>query len=115
MKGKSNPGLDLGTNINRRKFVGNTVKIVTLGSLLMPLVDACGNKKTSPTGNAGADTTNRKSTAKKSTKQPRKKWHAEGLVMNNKTRVLHFPTSKIYTYYDEIKQGHLQDVVFGTA
>ena len=32
------------------------------------------------------------------------------LVMNTKSNVMHFPTSKVYTYYDEIKPNHLQEV-----
>ena len=34
--------------------------------------------------------------------------------MNTKTKVLHFPTSKVYSYYDEIKPGHLQQVALAT-
>lgn len=108
MKGKNKP------TINRRKFVGNTIKIVALGSLLMPLGQACGNKKSSKTtgGHGTGDGKGKTSTGSSNSK--RKKWHQESLVMNNKTKVVHFPTSKIYTYYDEIKSNHLQDVAFGS-
>jgi hypothetical protein len=101
-------------NIDRRKFVGNTVKIVTLGSLLMPLIEACNNKKTTKTGSSGTDTNTHKNTGPKrksshpSSKKPRNKWNHESLVMNTKTKVMHLPTSKVYTYYDEIKPNHLQ-------
>ncbi|NOT50806.1 MAG: hypothetical protein HOP10_05980 [Chitinophagaceae bacterium] len=101
-------------DINRRKFVGNTVKIVTLGSLLMPLVEACGNKKSSNKGNAGSDTTKGKISKNRSKKLPRKKWSHESLVMNNKTQVVHFPTSRVYTYYDPIKPNHLQEISLAT-
>ncbi len=97
-------------NINRRRFVGNAVKIVALGSLLMPLVEACGNKRSSNTGTTGADTAKNKSSKNISKKQPRKKWNHESLVMNNKTQVMHFPTSKVYSYYDPIKPNHLQEI-----
>lgn len=96
-------------NINRRKFVGNTVKIVTLGSLLMPIIEACGNKRSSSKG-TGPDTTKGKTSKNRSKKLPRKKWSHESLVMNNKTQVVHFPTSKVYTYYDPIKPNHLQEI-----
>src|SRR5688500_6319881 len=94
--------------INRRKFVGNTVKIVTLGSLLMPIVEACGNKSSNK-GNTGPGTGKGKGT-NTSSKKSRKKWSHESLVMNTKTKVIHFPTSKVYTYYDPIKSNHLQEV-----
>ncbi len=96
--------------INRRNFVGNTVKLVTIGSLLMPIVEACGNKKSSNTGTGGPDTTKGKTSKNRSSKHPRKKWSHESLVMNNKTRVIHFPTALVYTYYDEIKPNHLQKI-----
>lgn len=96
-------------NINRRKFVGNTVKIVALGSLLMPIVEACGNKKSSKEDN-GPDIPTKKGSKHLSKKQPRKKWNHESLVMNTKTNVMHFPTEKIYTYYDPIKPNHLQEI-----
>lgn len=96
--------------LNRRKFVGNTVKIVTLGSLLMPLMEACNNKRSSNTGTTGTDTSTRKKTTHISKKKNRKKWSHEGLVMNTKTNVMHFPTSKVYTYYDEIKPNHLKEL-----
>jgi hypothetical protein len=98
-----------GNKTNRRKFVGNTVKIVALGSLLMPIVEACGNKKSSNKG-TGSDTTRKGNSKNKSKKLPRKKWNHESLVMNNKTQVVHFPTSKVYTYYDPIKPNHLQEI-----
>ena len=104
MNGKKNR-----RTINRRKFVGNAVKIVTLGSLLIPLVEACNNKKSSKPGTDGSDTARGKTTHL-SSKKPRKKWSHEGLVMNTKTNVLHFPTSKVYHYYDEIKPGHLKEL-----
>ncbi|HMK26465.1 MAG TPA: hypothetical protein VK483_10585 [Chitinophagaceae bacterium] len=96
--------------INRREFVGNTVKLVTIGSLLMPVVEACGNKRSSHTGTTGPDTTKGKTSKNISKKHPRKKWSHESLVMNNKTRVIHFPTALVYTYYDEIKPGHMQEI-----
>lgn len=100
--------------INRRKFVGNTVKLVALGTLLMPIVEACGNKRSSHTGTTGPDTAKGKVQKNISKKHPRKKWSHESLVMNSKTRVLHFPSSKVYTYYDEIKPTHLQEISLAT-
>lgn len=99
-------------SINRRKFVGNTVKIVTLGSLLMPIAEACGSKKSSTAGTK-SDTTRKKGSHTASKKRPRKKWNHESLVMNTKTNVMHFPTARIYTYYDEIKPNHLKEIDMG--
>lgn len=103
MKGNNNK-----TVINRRKFVGNTIKIVALGSLLMPLAEACGNKKSSKT--TGEHGNGKEKTSTGSSKSKRKKWHRESLVMNTKTNVLHYPTAALYTYYDEIKPNHLQEI-----
>jgi len=102
MKGKYKP------IINRRKFVGNTIKIVALGSLLMPLAEACGNKKSAKTTGGHGDGKGKTSTGSSNSK--RKKWHYESLVMNTKTNVLHYPTAALYTYYDEIKPNHLQEI-----
>ena len=109
MSGKKNRKPD---SINRRSFVGNTVKLVTFGTLLMPLVEACNNNKSSkPTlPNPEKDKKRTPHTAKK----PRKKWSHESLVMNSKTKVMHFPSSKMYTYYDEIKPNHLQEISLAT-
>jgi hypothetical protein len=96
--------------INRRNFVGNTVKLVAIGSLFMPIVEACGNKKSSNTGTTGTDTTKGKVSKNISKKHPRKKWSHESLVMNTQTGIVHFPTSKIYHYYDEIKPNHLKQI-----
>lgn len=105
MKGKKNR-----QTINRRKFVGNTVKIVTLGSLLMPLMEACNNKRSSNSRTTGTDTSGKGKTTHTSKKKNRKKWSHEGLLMNTKTNVMHLPTSKVYTYYDEIKSNHLKEL-----
>lgn len=96
--------------IHRRSFVGNTVKVIALGTLLAPLAEACNNnKRSSKSGTTGSDTSRGK-TSHPSSKKPRKKWSHEGLVMNTKSNVMHFPTSKVYTYYDEIKPNHLQEI-----
>ncbi|MBI5856832.1 MAG: hypothetical protein HZB42_04200 [Sphingobacteriales bacterium] len=106
MKGKKN---QKNQNINRRNFVGDTVKIVALGSLLMPIAEACNNKRSSKPGIPGTDSTKTKRSTAKS-KKKRKKWSHESLVMNTQTNVLHLPTAKVYTYYDEIKSNHLKEI-----
>lgn len=95
-------------SINRRSFVGTTVKLITLGTLLMPLVEACKNKKSSKSTLSNPEKDKKGTTA--SSKKPRKKWNHEGLVINTKTNVLHLPTSKVYHYYDEIKPNHLKEI-----
>ena len=95
--------------IHRRSFVGNTVKVIALGSLLMPLAEACNNKKTSKNIPPGSDSAKTK-TSHTGKKRPRKKWNHEGLLMNTKTNVLHLPTSKVYHYDDEIKPNHLKEL-----
>lgn len=95
--------------IHRRRFVSNTVKVIALGSLLAPLAEACNNKKSSKPVSPGSDTTKSRTT-QRGAKKIRKKWSHERLVINTKTNVLHFPTSKVYHYYDEIKHNHLQEI-----
>lgn len=109
MSGKKNRKAN---SIDRRSFVGHTVKLVTLGAMLMPLVEACNNKKSAKPTTPDPEK-NKKGTTH-SSKKPRKKWSHESLLMNSKTQVMHFPTSKIYTYYDEIKPNHLQEISLAT-
>ncbi len=103
MKGKKNRKIN---SINRRNFVGNTIKLVAFGALLLPIAEACNNKK-SPTSNSGDNSIK---PPQRTIKKNRKKWTHESLVINSKTGVLHFPTSKVYRYYDEIKASHLQNI-----
>jgi len=90
---------------NRRRFISNTIKLAVLGSILAPLEQSCkGNKnKTPEPAQPGKKTQPGKITT-------RKKWNYEKLVMNSKTNVMHFPTSKVYVYYDEISPRHIQDI-----
>ncbi len=104
MKGKRNRPA-----INRRQFVGTGIKLVALGSMLGSLGQSCNNKKDAGTGTTGADTTATKK-SRISSKKARKKWNRNALVLNTKTNVLHFPTALLYTYYDEIKATHVQEI-----
>ncbi|MFI5133573.1 MAG: hypothetical protein ACHQEB_04515 [Chitinophagales bacterium] len=95
---------------NRRHFISNTIKLAVLGSILIPVEEACKNKSPQPT-TPPPDKGNQKPHAKKTS---RKKWNYEKLVMNSKTNVMHFPTSKLYTYYDEIIPKHLTEISLAT-
>ena len=88
----------------RRRFIRNTVKLAVLGSILTPL-DACNNNKTAKPEPPISSNKN-----KQGRKTSRKKWSYEKLVVNSKTQVMHFPTSKVYTYYDEILPKHIQEI-----
>lgn len=105
MKGKKNSKPHL---IDRRNFVGNTAKVIALGTLLMPVMHACNNKKSPPPTSTLPGKNNKPSTH--AAKKIRKKWSHEGLVVNSKTNVMHFPTSRLYHYYDEIKPKHLKEI-----
>lgn len=96
--------------LHRRVFVGNTFTIVAFGSLLMPLAEACTSKKSPVEQKEQGKADPLKKPGTHVSKKTRKKWSHESLVMNTKTKVLHFPSSKMYTYYDEIKAEHLQPV-----
>jgi hypothetical protein len=92
---------------SRRTFLGNTIKLALLAGIL-PLEQSCGNKTQNKTSDK--DSASNRTNKKLSRKKPRKSWHHEKLVMNSKSKVMHFPTSKVYTYYDEIKPKHLQEI-----
>ena len=94
---------------DRRRFIGNTIKLVVLAGILSPLEQACNNNSSQKPGTK--DTTNTKEKSKTHTakhKSNRRKWNQEKLVVNTKTNVVHLPTSAVYVYYDEIK--HIKDV-----
>ena len=95
-------------SFDRRSFISNTLKLAMLGSIIAPMEQACNNKPSKPS-TSRTDTSNRKKNRPVS-KKIRKKWSHETLVMNSKTNVLHFPTSKLYAYYDEIVPKHLEEV-----
>jgi hypothetical protein len=91
---------------NRRRFITNTIKLTVLGTIIAPLQQACNNKKSPSPDIPGKE----KKKTTPGSKSKRKKWSHESLVMNSKTNVMHFPTAALYTYYDEIKPKHLQEM-----
>lgn len=92
----------------RRQFIGNTVKLAVLGTVLGPLHQSCNDKKNQGPGTGSTGSGKAKKSTK--TKKRRQKWSRESLVMNSQTKVMHLPTSKLYTYYDEIKTKNLQAI-----
>jgi hypothetical protein len=95
---------------DRRRFIGNTIKLAVLAGIISPLEQACKNKSTQQKSTT-TDSANKKNkstahTAKHASK--RRKWNQEKLVINSKTNIVHLPTSIVYNYYDEIK--HTRDV-----
>ena len=80
---------------DRRRFIGQGIKLTLLAGLLSPLEQSCNNKSKDPKNAKDS------STIKNNSK--RRKWNAEKLVINTKTNVIHLPTSTFYVYYDEIK------------
>ena len=94
------------TSAGRRRFLSTTIKLAVLGSLLP--VEACNNK--SAKNKPGTTDTTSLSKTTRGAKTKRQKWSHEGLVMNNKTKVMHLPTSKVYVYYDEIIPKHLEAI-----
>ena len=104
----SHPVSNNKSSFNRRHFISNTIKLAVLGSIL-PLEEACNNKSSKKEPPVAG-----KKTTHTSQKKPRKKWSYEKLVMNSKTKVIHFPTSRLYTYYDKIFPEHLQEVSLAT-
>ena len=83
---------------DRRRFIGNGIKLTLFAGLISPLTEACNlkSKDQSKKSEKGKSTT-----AKNNSN--RRKWNAEKLVINAKTNVMHLPTSFVYIYYDEIK------------
>jgi len=87
--------------IPRREFLDNTLRLALLG--LLPL--GCNQAKEKDSGSP-----EKPEPPKRRTGGGRQSWHHEGLVMNSKTKVLHFPTRKVYKYYDEIDPAHLREL-----
>jgi hypothetical protein len=99
---------------NRRRFISDTVKWAALAGLLAPLEQACGNKSQQKDKQLG-QTTGKKPVDQKNShihvkKQNRTKWHHEGLLVNQKTNVVHLPTATTYVFYDAIKADHMQEL-----
>lgn len=93
-------------NRSRRRFIGNTIKLTAIGSLLIPLQEACNNKsEKKPSGKETA-----KEPAAKKGPQPRGKWNYEKLILNTKTNVVHFPTKKFFNYYDRIDPKYIKEL-----
>ena len=82
---------------DRRRFIGQGIKLTLLAGLLSPLEQSCNIKSKDPAKKNAKD----RSTIKNNSR--RHKWNAEKLVINTKTNVMHLPTSAVYIYYDEIK------------
>lgn len=99
-------------SLQRRRFISDTVKLALLSTIITPLTQACNNNKSKSGGSIQPDSTN-KNKKSSSSKRKRQKWSHESLVLNSKTGVMHFPTSKVYHYYDEIKSNHLQAISIG--
>jgi hypothetical protein len=89
----------------RRHFIGTTIKLAALGTILGPLEQACNNNKGDKTG--GLQKEKKPVVQKPGT---RSKWNYEKLVMNTKTKVVHLPTAAVYVFYDEIANKHLQEI-----
>lgn len=92
--------------VRRRDFISNTIKLTVFGSLLAPLHQSCNNNKTSQP----IDPEKPKKLKQTTSNKNRNKWNRESLVINTKTNVIHFPTSKMYVYYDEILPDHLKEI-----
>lgn len=102
------------SSTDRRRFIGNTVKLALLAGIISPLEQAC-KSKSSLEKSATKDSTTKEHkgksnhTAKGASK--RKKWNQEKLIVNTKTNIAHLPTAVVYHFYDEIK--HSRDVNIG--
>ncbi|HYM95312.1 MAG TPA: hypothetical protein VET23_14330 [Chitinophagaceae bacterium] len=99
---------------NRRRFISNTFKLAVLGTLISPIEEACNNNRKEVSVKKDPSVVVNKPSTHASHKKQRKKWNYEKLVMNSKTKVMHFPTSKVYTYYDEILPKHLAEISLAT-
>lgn len=89
---------------DRRRFIGNGLKITLLAGLISPLEQACtsNTKSTDKKKTKDKTTTTKKNTRRKST--------TEKLLINAKTNVVHLPTASFYVYYDEIKNSKNVDL-----
>ncbi len=42
----------------------------------------------------------------------KKVWHNESLILNTKTNIVHYPSEKLFTYYNQISNKHLSVIKF---
>jgi len=98
----------LKNSITRRKFVGWTSSIlgaVALTSIFQSIYSGLLFKP---------KTTGDKPRISKSKRRLKDKtiWNNENLVLNVKTKIIHFPTVKIFKYHNEISKKNIQIVAF---
>lgn len=90
-------------SFDRRRFIGQGIKLTLLAGLVSPLEQAC-NTKGKDSKEANVSVKKKRQPANNNNKRSR--WIRENLVINTKTNVVHLPTSSVYIYYDEIKNSN---------
>lgn len=85
--------------LDRRYFIGKSLKLVTLASILLPLQKAFGN---------GTSLINKVKHGK------RKTFFVNKLVLNTKTNTVHLPSNKIFANYDELSVRHQKIIDLAT-
>ncbi len=88
VKDISSPG---NTNASRRRFLGTGIKLAALSALLLPLQKALGNSSSFISDHA-----------LKLGQSIRKAFFSDKLILNSKTKIVHLPSEKIFTHYQDI-------------
>jgi hypothetical protein len=103
--------------INRRNFLlwliplASSYGIIRLFTSLYPSSIDWALFKGRKIGNKSVNTSsNQKS---KTRKRNRGNWHNPNLVLNTKTNVVHYPSEKLFTYYNKIANNHVAIIKFG--
>lgn len=76
---------------SRRKFLGNSLKVFALTTLILPVQKTLANSA---------------ALIVKTKNSIRKFLLADKLILNTKTKVVHLPTEKIFSKYDDIDKKH---------
>ena len=87
------------SNASRRRFLGTGIKLAALSALLLPLQKAFGNSSSFIADHA-----------QKLRQSIRETFFADKLILNTKTKVVHLPSEKIFTHYQDIA-GKNQKVI----
>jgi hypothetical protein len=91
------------SNASRRRFLGTGIKLAALSALLLPLQKALGNSSSFITDHA-----------QKLGQSIQKAFFADKLILNTKTKVVHLPTEKIFTHYQDIAVKNQKVIELGT-
>jgi len=91
------------SNASRRHFLRNGIKLAAVSALLLPLQKVLGNSSSFITDHA-----------RRLGQNIRNNFFADKLILNTKTKVVHLPTEKIFTHYQDIAVKNQKVIELGS-